>query len=95
MVDLAMLQALKIYYNQKICYLTSAKDSMKSPTSPGESTFNLLPDTSVISDSDFLAWVLLPVLPRNKILFFSCSDLVSYPTVGCSTDVYGDADWGW
>lgn len=95
MVDLAMLQALKIYYNQKIWFLTSAKDSMESHTSPGESTLNLLPDTSIISDSDFLAWVLLPVLTRNKILFFSCSDLVNYPTVGCSGDMYGDAEWGW
>lgn len=55
MVGLAMLQALKNYSNRRICYLTLAKDSVESHTSPGESTLNPLPDTSVISGSDLLA----------------------------------------
>lgn len=56
MVGLAVLQAQKTCCNQRICYLNLAKGSVDSHTSPGESTLNLLPDTSVISDSDFLAW---------------------------------------
>lgn len=44
MIGLEMLQALENYYNQRICYLTSAKDSVESHTSLGESTLNQLPD---------------------------------------------------
>lgn len=55
MVGLAMLPTLKNYYNQRICYLTLAKDSVESHTSPSEPALNQLPDRSVISDSDFLA----------------------------------------
>lgn len=47
-----MLQTLK---NNQNCYFTLAKDSVESHTSPGESTLDLLPNTSVTSGSDFLA----------------------------------------